>query len=69
MDKMDKMDKIESPKHPVVINSFWSFVLMAILIIVGCHNMKLALLLLIIIGISSLVYLDHEVNHNENITA
>jgi hypothetical protein len=51
----------------IVMNSFWSILFIITIIFVGYRNMQLGLIFLLVMTLIFIIYLDDQVNHNENI--
>ena len=51
----------------IVMNSYWSILFIILIIFLGYRDMRLGLIFLFMIALIFIIYLDDQVNHNENI--
>lgn len=52
----------------IVMNSYWSILFIIVTIFAGYRDMRLGLIFLFVMVLIFIIYLDDQVNHNENIS-
>ena len=52
----------------ILINSFWAVFFLVFILFISCKHVTIGIIILFSLAIFLAIYLDHQVNHNEDIT-